>query len=101
MITTALFPSRLDAEHALERVRELHLRVRSILVAGCGGMLSTLVSCADVDNMLAVMRSAKALDLHLERDEQPPQNWFSHHYGRVTGIGVPPGQGDAEAGDPS
>ena len=28
-------------------------------------------------------------------------SWMSHHYGRVTGTKVPPGQGDAEAGMPS
>ncbi len=33
-------------------------------------------------------------------DAPETQNWMSHHSGRVTGTGVTPGKGDAEAGDP-
>ncbi len=93
---SATFPSSLAAEAAARGLRELgvgaadiqlrdaHLRAR-VDDAYCGMAMESLRHCG-------------AQHLVTTQNDADSQDWINHHNGRVTSAGVPPGQGDSEAG---
>jgi hypothetical protein len=65
-----------------------------------GHRLHALVDDAYYALAANALRDAGALRIEATQNKAGSGDWISHHSGTVTSPGVPPGQGDAEAGQP-
>jgi hypothetical protein len=63
-----------------------------------GHRLHALVDDAYYALAANALRAAGALHIEAKQNKAGAGDWISHHSGTVTSPGVPPGQGDAEAG---
>ena len=94
----AVFSTHEDALSAIQRLHELCLATSSVtLPAAC--MVEVIATDRDHERAREVLLEADALEVTLTPALAEP-GWFSHQNGAVTGTGVPPGAGDAEAGAP-
>jgi hypothetical protein len=94
----AVFSTHEDALYAIQRLHELHLATSSLTMpTAC--MLEVIATDQDHERVREALLEADALEVTLTAAEAQP-SWFSHQNGAVTGTGVPPGAGDAEAGSP-
>jgi hypothetical protein len=95
---TAVFASAEAAHGALERLRELGIEDERLRISA---QCALHIECAHgpAEHIVQALRDSGVLDFtYTERSDQP--GWMSHHVGRVTGLRVQPGEGDAEAGMP-
>ncbi len=95
-ILTATFPSTAAAAAAAQRIGKYG-------VSGAALRLEASTLRASVDDAYAelvteALRDAGMLDLDVSQNTPESEDWMNHHSGRTTSAGVPPGQGDAEAG---
>jgi hypothetical protein len=93
----AIFSSAEAAHAALRHLRALGIDDAAMRIEPqCG--VHVQVS-ADLEEAAgAALRESGALDVN--SSDGPEGGWMSHQNGRVTGTGVDPGAGDAEAGMP-
>lgn len=92
---TASFASAQQAQAAVERLRTRGngTDIRAI----AGGTVQVAVPAATVAETARLLRDSGAMDV-VQAEPSPSSGWMSHQNGLVTGTGVEPGAGDAEAG---
>lgn len=93
---SASFPSRLAAEAAARGLRVLGVGAADIQLRDAH--LRARVDDAYCGMALESLRDGGAQHLVTTQNDADSQDWINHHNGRVTSAGVPPGQGDSEAG---
>ena len=105
---TATFSSETRAKDAADRLRQLGVGVDAIqltwstrLERGDAEHVELLAEIDDASAELATdaLGKAGALSVGSRLNVPTSQDWLGHHHGKITSTGVPPGQGDSEAGE--
>ena len=96
---TAIFDSEACARDAAEHLGGLGVSFDEI-------QLEPARLRARIDDALAqlvedALRQAGARSVETSLNVPTGEDWLAHQHDKITSTGVPPGQGDSEAGDPS
>jgi len=93
---TATFPSDLAAATAAGQLQRFGVGASAIALQGT--RLRAIVDDAYCTLVTESLRTSGATDVSVSQNAPHGEDWMSHHGSRMTSAGVPPGQGDSEAG---
>lgn len=94
LITT--FPSALAASTAARHIEQYGVDPSAVALQGA--QLRARVDDAYCPLVLESLRKSGGMDVAIIQNAPDSEDWMGHHNGRTTSAGVPPGQGDSEAG---
>jgi len=94
---TAVFGSAEEAQLAQAAIEDQRMAARDQMRISAERVLHVRCAQPDIARVADALRSAGATGLQYN-ERQRDSGWMGHHNEQVTGSGVAPGQGDAEAG---